>query len=123
MAEYDLVIRHKPGTSNRVDYLSRPLGVDHSAKNNENVTVLPDQLFACALNLEDLDQEVQQTQGKLSTEWKEQYGLIDSEKGWTRQGQLAVSDTPELRRCLVATHHDHAMAGHPGIQHTIALVS
>ena len=54
MAEYDLVLKHKPGTSNRADYLSRPLGVDRSVKNNENVTVLPDQLFARALNLEDL---------------------------------------------------------------------
>jgi hypothetical protein len=58
MAKYDLVLKHKPGTSNRADYLSRPLGVDRSVKNNENVTVLPDQLFARALNLEDLDQEV-----------------------------------------------------------------
>ena len=123
MAKYNLVLRHKPGTSNRVDYLSRPLGVDHLVKNNENVTVLPDRLFARALNLEDLDQEVQQSQGKLSTEWKEQYGLINSEEGWTRQGQLAVGNTPELHRRLVATHHDHATAGHPGIQCMISLVS
>ena len=123
MAEYDLVLKHKPGTSNRADYLSRPLGVDRLVKNNENVMVLPDQLFACALNLEDLDQEVQQSQEKLPKEWEEQYDLIDSEEGWTRQGQLAMGDIPELRRCLTATHHDHAMAGHPGIQHTISLVS
>ena len=58
MAKYNLVLRHKPGTSNRADYLSRPLGVDCSMKNNKNVTVLPDQLFAHALNLEDLDQSV-----------------------------------------------------------------
>jgi hypothetical protein len=68
MAEYDLVLRHKPGTSNRADYLSRPLGVDRLVKNNENVTVLPNRLFARALNLEDLDQEVRQSQGKLSEE-------------------------------------------------------
>jgi hypothetical protein len=86
MAEYDLVLKHKPGTSNRADCLSRPLGVDHLVKNNENVTMLPDQLFAHALNLEDLDQEVQQSQGKLPEEWKEQYGLNDSDEGWTRQG-------------------------------------
>ena len=92
-------------------------------KNNENITVLPDQLFACALNLEDLDQEVRQSQGKLPKEWKEQYDLIDSEEGWTRQGQLAVGDTPELCRHLTAAHHNHATAGHPGIQRTTSLVS
>ena len=123
MAEYDLVLKHKPGTSNRADYLSRPLGVDRSVKNNENVTVLPNWLFACALNLEDLDQEVQQSQGKPSKEWKEQYGLINLEEGWTRQGQLAVGDIPELCRHLIAAHHDHATAGHPGIQRTISLIS
>ena len=84
MAEYNLVLRHKLGTLNRADYLSRPLGVDCSVKNNKNVTVLPNQLFAHALNLEDLDQEVRQSQGKLSAEWKEQYGLINSEEGWAR---------------------------------------
>ena len=52
------MLEHKPRTSNRADYLSRPLGVDRTVKNNENVTVLPDQLFTCTLNLEDLDQEV-----------------------------------------------------------------
>ena len=123
MAKYDLVIRHKPGMVNRADYLSRSLGVDRLVKNNKNVTVLPDQQFTRALNLEDLDQEVQQSQGKLSEEWKEQYGLINSEEGWTRQDQLAVGDTPELHRCLVAAHHNHAMAGHPGIQCMISLVS
>ena len=85
--------------------------------------VLPDQLFARALNLEDLDQEVRQSQGKLSEEWKEQYGLIDAEEGWTRQGQLAMGDIPELHCRLTAAHHDHATAGHPGIQCTISLVS
>ena len=39
MAKYDLVLKHKPGTLNRVDYLSRPLGVDWMVKNNKNVTV------------------------------------------------------------------------------------
>ena len=58
MAKYDLALKHKLGTSNRANYLSRPLGVDQTVKNNENVMVLPDQLFACILNLEDLDQEV-----------------------------------------------------------------
>ena len=115
MAKYDLALKHKLGTSNRANYLSRPLGVDQTVKNNENVMVLPDQLFACTLNLEDLDQEVRQSQGKLLEAWKEQYGLNDSSKGWTRQGQLAVGDTPELHRCLVAAHHDHTTAGHPGI--------
>jgi hypothetical protein len=34
MAEYDLVLKHKPGTSNRADYLSRCYGsTDRSDRN------------------------------------------------------------------------------------------
>jgi hypothetical protein len=123
MAEYNLVLKHKPGTSNRTDYLSRPLGVDRSVKNNENITVLPDHLFARALNLDNLDQEVRQSQEELPQLWKEQYAIKDLEEGWTRQGQLVVGDTPELHRRLVVAHHDHATAGHPGISRTLHLIS
>ena len=68
MAKYNLVLKHKSGTLNHVNYLSKLLRVDKTVKNNENVTVLPDQLFTHALNLEDLDQEVWQSQEKLPTE-------------------------------------------------------
>ena len=123
MAEYNLILKHKPGMLNHTNYLSRPLGVDQTVKNNENVTVLSDQLFIHALNLEDLDQEVQQSQEKLPEEWKNQYDLNEIEEGWIRQGQLAVGDTLELHCHLVAVHHNHAMAGHPGIQRTTSLIS
>ena len=49
--------------------------------------------------------------------------MINAEEGWTRQGQLAVGDIPELHCHLTAAHHDHATAGHLGIQRTISLVS
>jgi hypothetical protein len=123
MAEYNLVLKHKPGTSNRADYLSRPLGVDRSVKNNENITVLPDHLFAHALSLDALDREVVQSQAEMPPSWKEQYAIEDLGEGWERQGQLVVGDTPELRHCLVAAHHNHATAGHPGISRTLQLVS
>ena len=123
MAKYNLVLKHKSGTLNRVDYLSRPLGVDRSVKNNANVTVLSDKLFSHTLNLKDLDQEVRQSQEKLPEKWKDQYSLDNLDEGWTRQGQLTMENTPELYHRLVAAHHDHAMAGHPEIQWMISLIS
>jgi hypothetical protein len=84
MAKYNLVLKYKPGISNRADYLSRPLEVNWMVKNNKNVTVLPDRLFACTLNLKDLDWEVRQSQEKLPKEWKDQYSLDNLEEGWTR---------------------------------------
>ena len=49
--------------------------------------------------------------------------MNSSKEGWTRQGQLAVGNTSELHCHLVAAHHNHATAGHPGIQQTISLIS
>ena len=68
MARYNLVLKHKSDTLNHVDYLFKLLRVDKTVKNNENITVLPDQLFTHALNLKDLNQEVWQSQEKLPTE-------------------------------------------------------
>jgi Integrase zinc binding domain len=38
---------------------------------------------------------------------------------WTRQGHIVVVANDTLRRELVAIHHDHITAGHPGISKTL----
>jgi hypothetical protein len=39
------------------------------------------------------------------------------------QGQIVVPDNEDLRRNLIASFHDSPMAGHPGQQRTLELVS
>jgi hypothetical protein len=47
LAEFDIELRHIPGKSNgRADALSRGPNYDQGEQDNENVTVLPENLFA-----------------------------------------------------------------------------
>jgi len=46
LAQYHFTLHHKPGnTHNKPDFLSRPPGLDKGEKDNENVTLLPEQHF------------------------------------------------------------------------------
>jgi ribonuclease HI len=48
LSEYDLEIHHIKGTANgRADALSRRPDYDHGEKDNKNMVVLPDHVFAC----------------------------------------------------------------------------
>jgi len=50
--------------------------------------------------------------------------MLQNEDGrWTRDGRLVVPENSEIRRDLVAAHHDHALAGHPGIANTLKAVA
>jgi hypothetical protein len=51
-------------------------------------------------------------------EWKEKYALSMKSDGCFRGDQLVVGEDLDLRRRLAATHHDHALAGHPRILRT-----
>src|SRR6266436_229495 len=53
LAEYNVVLRHIPGKANgRADALSRRPDYNQGDKDNENVTVLPDQMFIRAMTIE-----------------------------------------------------------------------
>jgi hypothetical protein len=46
LAEYNMIIKHRPGSANKVaDALSRPPGTDEGSQDNQNVVVLPPHLF------------------------------------------------------------------------------
>jgi len=46
LADYNLELRHLPGTKNQADLLSRWPDHNDRSNDNEQVTVLPDELFA-----------------------------------------------------------------------------
>ena len=53
--------------------------MDEGSQDNQDIVVLPDHLFCCALKLDNLERRVQRAQSEKAfqmEEWKEKYGLI-----------------------------------------------
>jgi hypothetical protein len=58
LANYNILIKHHPGTKNRADPLSHQPDHNDGSHNNLNVTVLPNQLFAQVTDITDIETAV-----------------------------------------------------------------
>ena len=131
MMEFNLTLIHKPGKTMKADPLSRRPDFDTGQGDNKQVIVLLSQLFTTISNLtttdlSTLEDRLLQAQFDCPTEistWQKPNGLTRSATGlWTRQGRIVVVANDALRREVVANHHDHITAGHPGISKTLYAV-
>jgi RNase H-like domain found in reverse transcriptase len=126
--EFNITLIHKPGKTMKADPLSHRLDFDTGENDNKQVVVLPSQLFATISNLtmtdlSTLEECLLQAQFDHPTEistWQKPNRLIcSSTRLWTKQGYIVVVANDTLRREVVANHHDHITAGHPGISKTL----
>ena len=62
LADYNILIEHHPGIKNRADPLSHWPDHDDGSRDNLNVTVLPDQLFARMADIVNIEAAVINTQ-------------------------------------------------------------
>jgi hypothetical protein len=72
LAEYNFKLIHKLGKYNRADHLSRRLDYDEGKEDNQDVTVLKDELFVHAMVLNTLKELVltaQEGQDNLMEKW------------------------------------------------------
>ena len=147
LARFDFKLHHKPGKSmGKADALSRRADHGSGANDNENITLLSPERFAIrAIEgiratgeeqtlLRDIRKssnsgqeeavaraakELQgvSTKSLHSSEWSEVDGLL------LFRGRIYVPDALDLRRRIVALHHDSLIAGHAGRWKTMELVS
>jgi RNase H-like domain found in reverse transcriptase/Integrase zinc binding domain/Reverse transcriptase (RNA-dependent DNA polymerase) len=131
LGEFNLSLIHKPGKSMRADPLSRRPDFDTGALDNKDVIVLPSELFAsvATLSLAPLDpweDKLLRAQEAAPTDivgWSTPFQLERGPHGlWTRAGKIVVVADNALRREVIAAHHDHVTAGHPGISKTLHAV-
>jgi transposase InsO family protein len=143
LSRFNFLMHHRPGkSSGKPDALSRR--VDHQQDEPDNLgqTLLTPEFFAVqaaggvALSMEGEEfvdrirncknqdeavvkafRSLKSTSGLVKNEeWHEENGLI------TYNGRLYVPQDKKLRHDIVHTHHDTAMAGHPGRWKTQELV-
>jgi hypothetical protein len=119
LSEYNFEIRHIKGTANRrADALSRRPDYNQGQEDNQNITVLPEQVFARAMEvLPDLTSQEEST----LKPWIDPHQLKQHQGTWYKDGRQVVTGDIEAKRHIIQSHHDSPVHGHPGISKTIQL--
>jgi hypothetical protein len=119
LSEYNFEIRHIKGTANgRADALSRRPDYDQGQEDNQNITVLPEQVFVRAMEV--LPENTNQEESTLKP-WIDPHQLKQHQGVWYKDGRKVVTGDIEAKRYIIQSHHDSPVHGHPGISKTIQL--
>jgi hypothetical protein len=120
LSEYNFEIRHIKGTANwQADALSRRPDYDQGQNDNQDVTVLPKQIFIRATEV--LGDYIKQNEDTLKS-WVNPHQLKMHQGIWYKDGRRVVTGNTEAKHHLIQSHHDPPIYGHPGISKTIQLM-
>jgi Integrase zinc binding domain len=126
LVDYRFKLVHKPGSSNKADYLSWRPDYNDGKGDNKDVQVLVDKLFANTVVSLDIKQEVydqQETAASCIQQWAKDHDLVLINYHWFKGARPVVADHLPLQQSILRIYHDHESAGHPGIFNTYASVA
>jgi Integrase zinc binding domain len=126
LADYRFTLVHRPGASNRADYLSWRPDYNEGKEDNEDVQVLLDKLFINAimsLNIEQAVYNQQEAAAAQIQQWAKEHDLVSVNHHWFKGGKPVVADDLPLQQNILRMYHDHESAGHPGIFNMYASVA
>jgi hypothetical protein len=119
LSEYNFEIRHIKGTANgRADALSQRPDYDQGQEDNQNITVLPEQVFVRAMEV--LPDLISQEESVLKP-WVDPHQLKQHQGRWYKNGRQVVMGGMEAKRYIIQSHHDSPVHRHPGISKTVQL--
>jgi hypothetical protein len=119
LSEYNFEIRHIKGIANRrADTLSRRPDYDQGQNDNQDVTVLPEQVFARAMEV--IPDHMAQNKATLKP-WIDPHQLKQHQGIWYKDGRQVITGDNEAKRHIIQSHHNSPVYGHPGISKTIQL--
>jgi hypothetical protein len=118
LADYPIKIYHVAGKANgRADALSRRSDYDQGERDNEDVIVLPDALFARSAKALESPQDEKQIAA-----WVDPHQLKKIDGLWRKGNRTVITTGLEEKRQLISTLHDPPAYGHPGISRTTDFV-
>ena len=120
LMEFDFKIHHIPGKANsRADMLSRRPDYDQGMRDNENIIVLPENVFVRATTIaNNKDKQEEET----LKPWIDPHKLKRVNGVWYKEGRRAVTRSLTSKRAIIKSHHNPPTYGHPGISKTMQLV-
>ena len=120
LMEFDFEIRHIPGKANsRADTLSRRPDYNQGTRDNENIIVLPEDVFVRAITIG--SREEGQDKETLRP-WIDPHKLKCVNNIWYKEGRRVVTRPLESKHTIIKSRHDPSIYGHPGISKTMQLV-
>lgn len=138
LSQFNYRLVHQPGrTLAQADTLSRRSDHDTGAHDNEDLVMLPDELFTKAVHVE-LQERIRETVSRdktvmesINNAWHlKKEPLIGKKEDWKMdegivlfKDKVYIPPDDNLRREIVKNHHDPPIMGHPGIQKTYKLVA
>ena len=118
--EFDFEICHIPGKANsRADTLSRRPDYDQGMRDNENIIILPEEVFVQTVTI--ADKEERQDKETLRP-WVNPHKLKHVNDIWYKEGRRVVTGSTEDKCIIIKSCHNPPTYGHPGISKTTQLV-
>ena len=121
LADFDLELRHIPGSTNKADALSQRPDHNNGSQDNEEVVALPDSLFARDLTVGREDKRIlerQRVDKEIVDKWKCLHQCEEKDGVLYQKEALAVTGGDEIHKDLLWRYHDGTTAGHPGVWKT-----
>ena len=117
LEEFPIKLKHISGKSNgRADALSRRADYDQGEGDNEEVIVLPEQIFIRTLTTLPPQDE------RTLKPWVNAHNLVKVQGKWWKNNCKVITAEPSQRQLIISQYHDPPAMGHPGISRTTHLI-
>ena len=118
--EFNFKIHHIPGKANsHADALSRRPDYDQGTRDNENVVVLPENVFVHAVTIASDEQEQDE---EIVKPWVDPHKLKYINNVWYKEGRHVITGSLDRKHTIIKSRHNLPVYGHPGISKTTQLV-
>ena len=116
LSEYKIKLKHIPGRENRrADMLSRRPDYNQGEKDNQNVVVLPEQLFICRGTISYIPDKPPQQDKGIVQQWAGTHNLKKKNGEWWKGQCKVITGGEEERHKIIQAYHNLPAYGHPGI--------